>query len=560
MPRTSNCQTPPAGAIGREFARRGPSTTRAHGSAAWRRRRAATSLSLLVLASACMIGPDYKRPEPPVAAEWIGRGQDRIAPPAEPIGPWWDTFGDPTLSDLIAQAYRQNPSLQAAGVRVIEAQARRGIAIGTLFPQTQNLVGAYRRTVASENTVVTPPERSYDQFLAGFDVAWEVDLWGKFRRGIESADAEVLAALANYDDVLVSLLAEVATNYIGIRTAQEELDVARRNVELQRGNYSIASRRATEGAVSDVDPAQAATLLHNTEAQIPTFEASIDAQAATLSALIGTTPRRVEELLGGARARIPTPPATIAMGLPADLLRRRPDVRRSERVLAAQSAEIGIARADLLPHLSLVGSINLDAKDAAKFFAGESFEAFGGPTLSWAILNYGRITNNVRVQDARYQALVNDYTTAVLGAQAEVESAVADHRGARLRTVALRKSVTAAQKVVDLVGQQYGEGAVDFTTVLLSQEFLVDQQDLLAASKGREALTLVTLYKALGGGWEPFEGGNVVSAENAAEMRSRTRWGELLEEHEQRNIEQAASTGTEQDRGWWRWRWWRPQW
>ena len=248
------------------------------------------------------------------------------------------------------------------------------------------------------------------------------------------------------------------------------------------------------------------------------------------------------------------------MGLPADLLRRRPDVRRSERLLAAQSAQIGIAKADLLPHLSLVGSINLDAKDADKFFEGRSFEAFGGPSFSWAILNYGRITNNVRVQDAEYQALVNDYTNTVLRAQADVESAVAAHRGALLRTASLRESVAAAEKVVDLVGSQYHEGAVDFTTVVLAQQFLVQQQDLLAASEGQTALTMVTVYKSLGGGWEPWEGRSVVSAETAAQMSSRTRWGDLLAEHEQQSIAQAASTGTEHDRGWWRWRWWRPQW
>jgi NodT family efflux transporter outer membrane factor (OMF) lipoprotein len=507
-----------------------------------------------------MIGPDYRTPAVPVADGWIARDASGIAPEAQPIGPWWESFGDPILSNLIVEAYRQNPSLQAAGVRVLEAQARRGIAIGTLFPQTQNAVGGYRRIVSSENLPVVPPDRSYDQFLLGFDVAWELDLWGKFRRGIESADAELLASLADYEDVLVSLLAEVAANYIGIRTAQEELMVAEENVEIQRKNYNIAHQRAVQGATTDVDPNQAASLLHATEAQIPLFQAQIDAQASTLSALLGVTPQRVEDLVGTATGQIPVPPAEVAIGIPADLLRRRPDVRRTERLLAAQSAKIGIAKSDLLPHLSLVGSINFDSEDAAKFFEGRSFEAFGGPTFSWAILNYGRITNNVRVQDAQYQALVNDYTTSVLNAQADVESAVANHRGALLRTVALDQSVVAAQKVVDLTSQQYAEGAVDFTTVLLAQQFLVQQQDLLVASRGQEAFTLVTLYKSLGGGWEPWAGESVISNETAEQMASRTRWGELLAEREQQNVEHAASTGTEQDRGWWRWRWWRPQW
>jgi NodT family efflux transporter outer membrane factor (OMF) lipoprotein len=519
------------------------------------------ALLALVFAPGCMmIGPDYRRPTAPVASGWVARDAAGIAPPSEPIGPWWESFGDPVLTKLIVEAYRQNPSLQAAGVRVIEAQARRGIAIGTIFPQTQNLVGGYSRNVASKNLNVVVPDRDFDQFLLGFDVGWELDFWGKFRRGIESADAEVLAALANYDDVLVSLLAEVAANYIGIRTAQEQLVVARYNADIQRKSLGIATERARHGAVTDVDPAQAATILHATEAQIPVFESQIDEQASTLSALLGITPRGVEELVGEAPGTIPEPPEQIAIGIPADLLRRRPDVRRSERLLAAQSAQIGIAKADLLPHLSLVGSIALDSTDAAKFFEGRSFEAFGGPTFSWAILNYGRITNNVRVQDAEYQALVNDYTNTVLRAQADVESAVAAHRGSRLQAESLRESVKSAEKVVDLVGRQYDEGAVDFTTVLLAQLFLVQQQDQLVATQGQEALTLVTLYKSLGGGWEPWDGSSVISEETAAQMSSRTCWRDLLAEREQRNIVQAASNGTEKDTGWWRWRWWRPQW
>src|SRR5947208_823719 len=456
-------------------------------------------LAVVVVSGCMMVGPDYQHPQALLASDWIPRDGGSIGPSSEPIGPWWESFGDPILTNLIVEAYRQNPSLQAAGVRVLEAHARRGIAIGTLFPQVQNAVAAYSRNVASENVVTVPPERSFNDFLVGLDVGWELDFWGKFRR-------------------------------------------------------------AKAGAVTDVDPAQAATLLHATEAQIPVFESQIDEQASTLSALLGAPPRRVEELVGDAPAQIPSPPAKVAVGLPADLLRRRPDVRRSERILAAQSAQIGIAKADLFPHLSLVGSINLEAKDADKFFEGRSFEAFGGPTFSWAILNYGRITNNVRVQDAEYQALVNEYTNSVLRAQADVESAIAAHRGALLRTASLRESVVAAEKVVDLVGRQYAEGAVDFTTVLLSQQFLVQQQDLLAASRGQEGLTMVTLYKSLGGGWETWAGASAVSSETAAQMKSRTRWGDLLEERKQRNIAEAASTGTEHDRGWWRWRWWRPQW
>jgi len=517
-------------------------------------------LLALVLSGCMMIGPDYQKPTVPVADDWLPRDAKMIEPGAEPIGPWWETFDDPILTDLIVEAYRQNPSLEAAGVRVMQAVANRGIAIGTLFPQTQTAFGSYSRTTVSENTFFVPPERSYDQFMAGFDVAWELDVWGKFRRGIESSDAELVASLASYDDVLVSLLAEVATNYIGLRTAQAQLEVARQNTAIQRNSFDIARRRAEAGAVSDVDPNQAASLLYNTEAQIPLFQADVEQLAAVLSALIGTTPQQVETLVGAQPVPIPAPPATIAIGFPADLLRRRPDVRRSERTLAAQSAQIGVAKADLLPHFQLVGTVALDAIKAKNFFEGRSFEGFGGPQVSWAILNYGRISNNVRVQDAAFQALVNDYTATVLAAQAEVESAAADHRGAVERTLKLRDSVKAAQKVVDLVGLRYTEGAVDFTTVLVAQQFLLEQQNLLVASEGQQAQTVVTLYKALGGGWEPFQGQSVISPETADAMQARTRWGDLLEEREQRDVVDAAETGTEEDHGWWRWRWWWPQW
>jgi NodT family efflux transporter outer membrane factor (OMF) lipoprotein len=525
--------------------------------------RGLTLFSLLAVTSGCMmIGPDYETPPAPVAEGWLGHSEGVIAPSAEPLGPWWESFGDPILTNLIVQAYEGNPTLQAAGVRVLEAQARRGIAIGTIFPQTQNARGGYVRQVFSENAnnSLVVPDRSIDSFMLGFDVAWELDLWGGLRRGIEASDAELLAALADYDDVLVSLLAAVATNYIGIRTAEEQLAVARSNVDIQRRSLGIATRRSDEGAVTAVDPSQSATLLYNTEAQIPTFEALVDALAATLSTLLGVPPRRVEELLGNGPDRIPAPARQVALGIPADLLRRRPDVRRAERLLAAQSARIGVAKADLLPHLSLVGTIGLSAEDAAKFFEGRSFEAFGGPTFSWKILNYGRVQSNVRVQDAEYQALVNDYTNAVLQAQGEVEAAVATYRGSLLRTESLRKSVSSAQKVVDLTGSQYGEGAVDFTTVILSQQFLIDQENAWVASRGQTAADLVTLYKSLGGGWEPWEGRSVVSDQTVKQMADRTRWGDLLAEHEQRKHQQDAATGTEKDRGWWRWRWWSPEW
>ena len=516
-----------------------------------------------MLGSGCfMIGPDYQPPPAPLAPAWTVADEREIGRGAEPVSAWWETLGDPILDELVERAYRNNPSLEAAGVRVLEAQARRGIAIGGLFPQTQQAAGRYERNVISANRANAVPgtDRTFGDLALGFDAAWELDVWGKFRRGIESADAELLASVANYDDVLVSLLAEVAANYVGLRTLEQQTRVSQENADIQRRNYVIARDRAREGAASDLDMAQAETILRDTESRIPDFQGRITQTEAILTALVGEPPGTIHGVLLGRMAEIPSPQAQVVVGMPADLLRRRPDVRRSERLLAAQSAQIGVAKADLLPSLALVGTITFDAEDAAKLFRGDSFEGFGGPQFRWAILNYGRISNNVRVQDAGYQALVGDYENTVLRAQAEVEGAAARYVGAIRRAELLEESVAAAQKAVDIVNLQYREGATDFTTVLVAQNALLDAQSRLVTSQGEVAATLIAVYKALGGGWEVREGASFVSADTAAAMRARTRWGSLLSETGQERQRRQAQTGTERDRGWVRWRAWWPLW
>jgi NodT family efflux transporter outer membrane factor (OMF) lipoprotein len=508
-----------------------------------------------------MIGPDYARPPAPVSETWLDAAEGGViqAEPAD-YREWWKVFGDPVLDSLVETAYRDNPTLQAAGARVLEAMARRGIAIGTLFPQQQDAFAAYLRNELSENRANQgQSDGKFDDWQVGFDAFWELDLWGRLRRGIESADAEVLASVATYDDVLVSLVAEVARNYILLRTLEEQLEVARENVTIQERSYDIANAKFQGGAVTELDSAQAATLLEETRSLIPGLEADIRQSENTLCILLGIPPRDLDDILGGPKP-IPGAPAQVAVGIPAELLRRRPDVRRSERELAAQSAQIGIAKSDLLPRLSLIGTISLTAEDFADLFKGDSFEAFGGPTLRWAILNYGRISNNVRVQDARFQSLVGTYEDTVLRAQAEVENAIAAFLGAERQVEYLDRSVAAAERAVDLADLQYREGAADYTRVLNSQQFLVREQDRLVATRGSVALSLTSLYKALGGGWELRVGDNFVTEEAAGQMRQRTRWGSLVESAGQERDVEAAGSGTEADRGWWRWRWWWPKW
>jgi NodT family efflux transporter outer membrane factor (OMF) lipoprotein len=523
----------------------------------------ATVLSTTLPFAGCvMVGPDYVRPPAPTADVWIETPDPAVKREPADVSAWWAVFNDPVLNTLVETAYRQNPSLRAAGVRVLEAQARRGIAIGLLFPQQQDALGVYSSNELSENRANQSSsllKRDFDDWQVGFDATWELDVWGRFRRGIEAADAELLASVASYDDVLVSLIAEVARNYTLLRTLEERLAVAKANVEIQQRSFEIADAKFKGGTVTELDSAQAASLLHDTEAQIPGLEADIRQTQNTLCILLGLPPQDLQRLLGGPQV-IPTVPAEVAVGIPADLLRRRPDVRRSERQLAAQSAQIGIAKADLFPSFALFGTISLASQDFDDLFKSGSLENFGGPSFRWAILNYGRIENNIRVQDARFQALIGDYENTVLQAQGEVENAIAAYLGAQRQVTFLTDSVGSAARAVELAEFQYREGAVDYTRVLNTQEFLVEEQDRLVVTRGSVALNLVALYKALGGGWELREGKDFVPEDTKRQMVERTRWGEMLSTEGQAQDVNAAASGTEADRGWWRWRWWWPKW
>jgi NodT family efflux transporter outer membrane factor (OMF) lipoprotein len=477
-----------------------------------------------------MVGPDYVRPEAPTAADWIEAGEPQMVSEAADYSEWWTVFDDPILDSLVERAYAQNLSLETAGLRVLEAQARRGIAVGGLFPQFQEAFGTFSGVELSEKRANQggPIDRSYGDWQAGFDAAWEIDIWGRFRRGIEAADADLIASLASYDDVLVTLVAEVANAYVRVRLFEELLDVARGNVEIQSRSLQITEARFRNGMVTELDVAQARSLLHDTEARIPQFESFIRQAQNTLCVLLGIPPQDLTEMLGGS-GMIPASPPEVAVGIPAELLRRRPDIRAAERAVAAQSARIGVAAADLYPRFSLVGNISLAAEDFDDLFRGDSFDAFGGPSFRWAILNYGRIRNNIRVQDAIFQQLVTSYEDAVLRAQQEVEDAMVGYLSGKERIGFLTGSVEASQRSVRLSDIQYKEGSVDYVRVLNAQQFLQTQESQLVNAKGIVALNLIAMYKALGGGWELRTGSDYVREETKEEMRARTNWGGLLD-------------------------------
>ena len=506
-----------------------------------------------------MVGPNYVRPPAPTAEKWSQSDEHALRSEPEDTSRWWEAFNDPVLSRLVETAYAENLPLRAAGLRVIQAQARRAIAIGGLFPQSQALSGAYSRTVQSVNSPLAAiPPRGFDTFQAGFDATWELDLWGKFRRSIESADAQLLGAVASYDDVLVSLIAEVAATYLEIRVLDERLGVARDNVGVQQDSLRIADVRYQAGGTTELDVAQAATLLHDTEATIPQLEIQLRQSIDSLSVLLGMPPNDLTEVLGGP-GHVPEVPATVAVGIPADLLRRRPDVRSAERAAAAQSAQIGVAVAEMLPAFQLTGAVGLSAEQAAEFFEGRSFQAMTGPAFNWPVLNYGRLINDVRLQDATYQELAVTYANTVLVAQRDVEDALVGYLRGRDQVARLAESVAAANRAVDLSLIQYREGATDFTSVLNSQQSKLKENDLLVSTRGNVALSVVALYKALGGGWEIRDGQDFVPDQTREEMRARTHWGDALSPAGRaRDVDKARNDA--EKGGFWHWRWWWPKW
>jgi NodT family efflux transporter outer membrane factor (OMF) lipoprotein len=492
-----------------------------HGGAAWRRLPVSSwaALAAAVCVSLCgcatgpgqwfhngfMVGPNYAPPAAPVACEWIDTGEPELQTQGTDYAYWWTVFDDPVLNGLVDTAYQQNLPLQLAGTRILQARAQLGIATGTLFPQQQQVVAAYTRTKISENGYpfgsFTLPKYAFDTWNVGFDAAWELDFWGRFRRGIESANANLGAQLENYDDVLVILQAEVAATYIQMRTAEQRLELARKNLEIQQHTLDIVQARFDEGAVSDLDVQQALAILGATEALVPALEKGRRQAQNRLCTLLGMPPYDLQAELGGP-GTIPIAPPEVAVGIPAELLERRPDVRRAEREAAAQCAQIGIAETELYPRIAITGTIALESEKFSQLFDTGSLTGMVGPGLRWNVLNYGRIRNNVVVQDARFQQLVLQYQETVLRANEEAENAIVSFLRDQERVRALQRSTAAAARSVELSQLQYEQGLIDFQRLLDSQRALVLQQDALAEAQGSVALSLVALYKALGGGWQ----------------------------------------------------------
>lgn len=515
-------------------------------------RRLLLSLVLALTLLACdKIGPDFRKLEVNLARHWLD-GQQRNAR-KDDMKSWWKVFDDPTLTHLINKAWKNNLDVRMAAVRIMEARAQLGISKSMMFPQSNGLRadGLYEKLSEKSPYYQGYGDYEFPYFQTGFDTAWELDIWGKFRRGIEASGAQMAVRTLDYDDLLVMLTADVAATYIQIRTYQQRLALARSNAELQDRSYRIAESQFRNGLSTELDMQQAKSLKEQTLAEIATLEAGLRQSTNALCQLLGMQPVLLNRELGE-DARIPKAVTELAAGVPADMVRQRPDVRLAEFKAAEQSARIGIAKSELLPRLTLTGSVSyatgsFDAIDAMNTLSPSGLAGKIGPTITWPILQFGRLKNNVRVQDARFQETLIGYEKSVLKALREVEDALIAWRKSRERVASLEQGVTASQRAVKLALTQYKNGMEDYTRVLNSEILLVQQQDRLNVSRGDVARNLVGIYKAMGGGWQIREGKEILPTEIKKSMSERTDWGDLLHESPEQLFKKQEKSHQEDD-------------
>ncbi len=443
------------------------------------------------------IGPNYATPPAPLAEDWIDAADKRVRSDRDDLAGWWTVFNDPLLNQMMQTAYRQNLTLRQAGYRILAARAQLGITTGQFFPQAQFADGSFQR-IAQGTT-------NSNQWNLNFTSAWELDFWGRFRRAIIAADDNLDASVFDYDDVLVSLLGDVASTYVQIRTAQERIRLLENIIGIQRDVLTFIEGQLKLGKVAELDRAQARSNLSQSMAQLNALRITLRTAQNQLCILLGMPATDLTNLLASAPSTsIPIAPDDVVVGIPADLLRRRPDVRRAERLAAAQAEQIGIAEADWYPAISISGNLGWRAAELSQLFTPQSFNGRMGPSFQWNLLNYGRIVNNVRLQDARFQELVVAYQNLVLQADLEVENGIVTFLQAQDQAKNLATSVDEAYIALEVIVAQYQAGlaGVDFNRYALIQQTLVQQQDGWAQSRGQIAQGLIAVYRALGGGWQ----------------------------------------------------------
>lgn len=458
----------------------------------------------------CAVGPNYHQPESKAPAQWseslAGGETNSISTPAD----WWKTFRDPELDALIDRAVQSNLDLQIAQARVREARAQYGIAAADLWP-TVDGSASYARDLESKHqpvlgSIPIPSSVPFENnvYQAGFDSSWEIDVFGGKRRAKQAARAELSATEFGRRDVLVTLLGDVARNYVDLRGYQQQLAIANENIAVQEKGLAITRDRFAKGLSSDLDVQQASTVLATTRAELPTLESSIQTSMHRLEVLLGQQPGTLLAELNES-APIPAQPPIVPVGLPSELLLRRPDVRQAERQLAAATANIGVAKADLFPKFYLTGAAGFESISASDWFTGGSKFWSAGPTMQWRIFDAGRIRSNIKVQNARQEEALDTYEKTVLTAFEEVENGLVLYAKEQVRRRSLQDAVVSSQKSLDTANKLYASGLTDFLHVLDSERSLYQAQDALVQSDRTISANLISLYKSLGGGWQTTE-------------------------------------------------------
>lgn len=448
------------------------------------------------------VGPNYHRPPAAVSDQWIDAADPRVSPDPAPLVNWWQALNDPALTALVEGSYRQNLPLKEAAYRVLAARAQYGFAIGNFFPQQQQMTSDYTRRSVSESVAnhQATPSKFFDVWDGGFNLSWEIDFWGRYRRSILSAKAQLNASVEDYDAVLVTLIGDVATAYIQLRTAEAAILVLQENVVLCRKIVEICKDRFKGGATSELDVQQAEALLGLIASFIPEQEILRREASNRLCVLIGIPAADLAGRIGP--GGIPPVNPYVALGIPANLLRQRPDVRRNERLVAAQSEQIGIATSNLYPHLYINGTIGVASSPIAQLFEPRSLTGGVGPSMQWNIFNYGRLVNQIHVQEAHFGELVAAYQNSVLVANEEVENGIVSFLQSQEQAKARAYAVKAARKAVEISLEMYQDGRTDLNRVFVVERELALQQRQYTRSLGDIDLGLVQIYRALGGGWQ----------------------------------------------------------
>jgi multidrug efflux system outer membrane protein len=454
----------------------------------------------LGLTGCVTVGVDYRSPEVGAPDAWAADIAEDIKGRNTSLEKWWKHFNDPVLNKLIERTRQKNPNLRIASQSIAQARASRGIATSQLFPQA-NAGGEYSRNRSSESLGGPAPKNPSNFYDAGFDAGWEIDIFGGIRRNIESADASIGASVESYRDLLVTLFAETAVNYVEYRTLEDRIEIAKKNIASQDESVKLTQARFDAGQAPKIDVTRAISNVEISRALIPQLKQSLAFSKNQIATLTGGYPASVEKLLARSRP-IPVPRKGFSAGLPADLIRARPDVRKAERQLAAQTAQIGVAEADLYPRFSLFGNFSLQSVNGGEFWNSSSRAYSFGPSFSWQIFSAGRIRSNIDIQESLTEQALDNYENSVLVAVAEVENSMAAIANERDRIATLGKAVAAAVETVSLIKSNYEDGLIDFQQVLDAERTKFSTEDEATSSRGQIASNYIQLYTALGGGSE----------------------------------------------------------